>query len=71
MRRWDRGRNVDCGPGTSSVETTMYQYRVDPIRYGWERCNRSRVSLPAVVGRGPGQSPSVSSPSANAQSARE
>jgi hypothetical protein len=37
MRRWDRGRNVDRGPGTSSVETTTYECSVDPIRYAWER----------------------------------
>ena len=38
----------------------MYEGRVDPIRYAWERCNRG-VSLPAVLARSTGPAPMASS----------
>jgi hypothetical protein len=50
MRRWDRGRNVDRGPGTSSVETTTYECSVDPIRYAWERRAAPRRAAPRKPG---------------------
>ena len=46
------------------VDTAMYEYRVDPVRYAWERCNLG-VSFPAVLARGLGPAPaalSLSSP---------
>jgi hypothetical protein len=42
----------------------MYECRVDPVRYAWERCNLG-VSFPALLARGLGPAPaalSLSSP---------
>jgi hypothetical protein len=38
----------------------VFESKVDPIRYAWERCNRG-VSLPAVLARSTGPAPMGSS----------
>ena len=40
------------------ADTTMYECRVDPVRYAWERCNVG-VSFPEVLARGLGPLPSA------------
>lgn len=37
----------------------MYEYKVDPVRYAWERCNVG-VSFPGVLGTRAG--PTISAP---------
>jgi len=43
------------------TDTQMYEVRVDPIRYAWERCNR-RVSFPSVLSKSAGPAASLGGP---------
>lgn len=46
-------------PFSASIDATVYEYRLDPIRYAWEHCNLG-VSFPSLLARstGPSRKPS-------------